>query len=262
MPGIEGINMHNNFLEKVMSQGTPYQPFEFAGKINALNCDYLDAPVSDGEVGAKAASLTIMVGRPDTAFECVKPLFELMGKNIAQVGGDGDGQTCKVAKQIIVALNVAEVGEVMFFASKAGADPVKARQALIGGFAVSRILEAQGERMIKRTFAPGFRISLHKKSPEPGAGWCADSRPQLAANGKCCPINVCLRRQLHAEFGPFGAGVGAGIYGFALRRDQRLTSHISRHSKFPKLPANWQAGNSTAPHDTKPAFQFPKQETT
>ena len=248
-----------------MSQGTPYQPFEFAGKINALNCDYLDAPVSGGEVGAKAASFTIMVGRPDTAFECVKQLFELMGNNIALVGGDGDGQTCKVANQIIVALNVVEVGEVLLFASKAGADPVKMRQALMGRFAVSRIFEAHGERMIKRTFAPGFRISLHKKSPEPSAGWCADSRLQLAANGKCGPINTCLRRQRHTKFGLFGAGAGAGIYGFALRRDQQLTSRISRisrHSKFPKLPANWQAGNSTAPHDTKPAFQFPKQETT
>ena len=146
-----------------MSSISPMETKEFAQKINALGCDYLDAPVSGGEVGAKAASLTIMVGGPDTVFERVRPLFELMGKNITLVGGNGDGQTCKVANQIIVALNIAAVGEALLFASKAGADPAKVRQALMGGFASSRILEVHGERMIKRTFAPGFRIGLHQK---------------------------------------------------------------------------------------------------
>jgi len=146
-----------------MSSISPMDTKEFAKKINALGCDYLDAPVSGGEVGAKAASLTIMVGGPDAAFERVKPLFELMGKNITLVGGNGDGQTCKVANQIIVALTIAAVGEALLFASKAGADPAKVRQALMGGFASSRILEVHGERMIKRTFAPGFRIGLHQK---------------------------------------------------------------------------------------------------
>lgn len=146
-----------------MSSISPMETKEFAKKINALGCDYLDAPVSGGEVGAKAASLTIMVGGPDAAFERVKPLFDLMGKNITLVGGNGDGQTCKVANQIIVALNIAAVGEALLFASKAGADPAKVRQALMGGFAASRILEVHGERMIKRTFEPGFRIGLHQK---------------------------------------------------------------------------------------------------
>ena len=146
-----------------MSSISPMETKEFAQQINALGCDYLDAPVSGGEVGAKAASLTIMVGGSDAAFERVKPLFELMGKNITLVGGNGDGQTCKVANQIIVALNIAAVGEALLFASKAGADPAKVRQALMGGFASSRILEVHGERMIKRTFAPGFRIGLHQK---------------------------------------------------------------------------------------------------
>jgi 2-hydroxy-3-oxopropionate reductase len=135
----------------------------FAQKIKALGCDYLDAPVSGGEVGAKAASLTIMVGGESAAFERVRPLFELMGKNITHVGGVGDGQVCKVANQIIVALNIAAVSEALVFASKAGADPAKVRQALMGGFASSRILEVHGERMIKRTFNPGFRIALHQK---------------------------------------------------------------------------------------------------
>ena len=146
-----------------MSSISPIETKEFAKKINALGCDYLDAPVSGGEVGAKAASLTIMVGGPQAAFERVKPLFELMGKNITLVGGNGDGQTCKVANQIIVALNIAAVGEALLFASKAGADPAKVRQALMGGFAASRILEVHGDRMVKRTFAPGFRIGLHQK---------------------------------------------------------------------------------------------------
>jgi 2-hydroxy-3-oxopropionate reductase len=146
-----------------MSSISPMETKVFAQKINTLGCDYLDAPVSGGEVGAKAASLTIMVGGPQTAFDLVKPLFELMGKNITLVGANGDGQTCKVANQIIVALNIAAVGEALLFASKAGADPAKVRQALMGGFAASRILEVHGERMIKRTFDPGFRIKLHQK---------------------------------------------------------------------------------------------------
>ena len=146
-----------------MSSISPVETKQFAQKINALGCQYLDAPVSGGEVGAKAASLTIMVGGPEDAFNKVKPLFELMGKNINLVGGNGDGQTCKVANQIIVALNIEAVGEALLFASKMGADPGKVRQALMGGFASSRILEVHGERMIKRTFNPGFRIVLHQK---------------------------------------------------------------------------------------------------
>jgi 2-hydroxy-3-oxopropionate reductase len=146
-----------------MSSISPIETKAFAQKINALGCDYLDAPVSGGEVGAKAASLTIMVGGTEEAFARIKPLFERMGKNITLVGGNGDGQTTKVANQIIVALNIAAVGEALVFAAKAGADPAKVRQALMGGFAASRILEVHGERMIKRTFNPGFRIQLHQK---------------------------------------------------------------------------------------------------
>ncbi len=146
-----------------MSSIDPIATRGFAKQITALGCDYLDAPVSGGEVGAKAASLTIMVGGEEAAFERIKPLFELMGKNITLVGAAGDGQVCKVANQIIVALNIAAVGEALVFASKAGADPARVRQALMGGFASSRILEVHGERMVKRTFNPGFRIALHQK---------------------------------------------------------------------------------------------------
>jgi 2-hydroxy-3-oxopropionate reductase len=146
-----------------MSSISPMATKEFAAKINALGSKYLDAPVSGGEVGAKAGTLTIMVGGPKETFEEVKPFFDLMGKNITLVGENGDGQTTKVANQIIVALNIQAVCEALLFASKAGADPSKVRQALMGGFAASRILEIHGDRMIKRTFDPGFRIELHQK---------------------------------------------------------------------------------------------------
>ncbi|HET9593998.1 MAG TPA: 2-hydroxy-3-oxopropionate reductase [Anaeromyxobacteraceae bacterium] len=146
-----------------MSSISPVETKAFAKRIEALGCRYLDAPVSGGEVGAKAATLTIMVGGPEETFQKVKPLLEAMGKNITLVGGNGDGQTCKVANQIIVALNIEAVAEALVFASKMGADPAKVRQALLGGFAASRVLEVHGERMIKRTFHPGFRIELHQK---------------------------------------------------------------------------------------------------
>jgi 2-hydroxy-3-oxopropionate reductase len=146
-----------------MSSISPIATKQFAKKINELGCEYLDAPVSGGEVGAKNATLSIMVGGSEEVFNKVKPLFELMGKNITLVGGNGDGQTAKVANQIIVALNIEAVAEALLFASKAGADPARVRQALMGGFASSKILEVHGERMIKRTFDPGFRIELHQK---------------------------------------------------------------------------------------------------
>ena len=146
-----------------MSSISPIATKAFAKKINALGCDYLDAPVSGGEVGAKNATLSIMVGGPEAAFERVKPLFEAMGKNITLVGGNGDGQTAKVANQIIVALTIEAVAEALLFAARAGADPARVRQALMGGFASSKILEVHGERMIQRKFDPGFRIALHQK---------------------------------------------------------------------------------------------------
>ena len=157
----EGLSAGKTVMD--MSSISPIETKVFAKKINDLGCEYLDAPVSGGEVGAKAASLTIMCGGSEATFDKVKPLLEAMGKNITLVGGNGDGQTTKVANQIIVALNIAAVGEALLFASKAGADPAKVRQALMGGFAASRILEVHGERMIKRTFNPGFRIALHQK---------------------------------------------------------------------------------------------------
>ncbi|MDA7744937.1 2-hydroxy-3-oxopropionate reductase [Porticoccaceae bacterium] len=146
-----------------MSSICPIKTKEFAKRVALLKCEYIDAPVSGGEVGAKSATLTIMVGGTETAFQRAMPLFESLGKNITHVGENGAGQTCKVANQIIVALNIQAVSEALLFASKAGADPQKVRDALMGGFASSKILEVHGQRMLDRTFDPGFRIRLHQK---------------------------------------------------------------------------------------------------
>jgi 2-hydroxy-3-oxopropionate reductase len=172
-PDVEAVLFGQNGAAEGLKRGTlvidmssisPLDTKTFAKKVNALGCDYLDAPVSGGEVGAKQATLTIMIGGPDAAFARAKPLFELLGKNITHVGSEnGAGQTCKVANQIIVALNIQAVSEALVFAAKAGADPAKVRAALMGGFASSRILEVHAERMLNGTFNPGFRIRLHQK---------------------------------------------------------------------------------------------------
>jgi len=171
-PDVEQVLLAENGVADGLSAGkivldmrsiSPIETKRLAAGINDIGCDYPDAPVSGGEVGAKDGTLTIMVGGTQAGFDRVRPLFELMGKNITLVGENGDGQTCKVSNQIIVALNIEAVSEALLFASKAGADPAKVREALMGGFASSRILEVHGERMIKRTFDPGFRIELHQK---------------------------------------------------------------------------------------------------
>ena len=158
---IEGLGRNKIVID--MSSISPTATKAFAAKVNARGAQYLDAPVSGGEVGARAATLSIMVGGDQDAFDRALPLFQSMGKNITRVGGNGDGQTAKVANQIIVALNIQAVAEALLFAAKNGADPAKVREALMGGFASSKILEVHGERMIKGTFEPGFRISLHQK---------------------------------------------------------------------------------------------------
>ena len=157
----EGLTPGKTVID--MSSISPIATKDFARRINDLGCDYLDAPVSGGEVGAKAGSLTIMVGGPEAAFARARPLFEAMGKTITLVGGNGDGQTTKVANQIIVALTIEAVAEALVFAAKAGADPARVRRALMGGFAASRVLEVHGERMVTRSFDPGFRIALQQK---------------------------------------------------------------------------------------------------
>jgi len=146
-----------------MSSISPIATKKFAEKLKSSDVEMLDAPVSGGQVGARNASLSIMVGGKVEVFAKIKPYFELMGKNIVHIGPNGDGQTCKVANQIVVALTIEAVGEALLLAAKAGADPSKVREALLGGFAQSRILDLHGERMISRSFEPGFRIRLHQK---------------------------------------------------------------------------------------------------
>jgi 2-hydroxy-3-oxopropionate reductase len=171
-PDVEGALFGPNGIAASLKPGTtvidmssidPIATRGFAARIEAQGCHYVDAPVSGGEVGAKAASLTIMCGARAEVFETIRPLLDLMGKNITLVGDPGAGQVTKVANQIIVALNIEAVAEALVFAARAGADPAKVREALMGGFAASRVLEVHGKRMIERSFDPGFRIALHQK---------------------------------------------------------------------------------------------------
>jgi 2-hydroxy-3-oxopropionate reductase len=161
----EGLNTVRSKGRIVIDMSTisPAETRKFADAINELGCEYVDAPVSGGDIGARNATLTIMVGATPPAFEQVKPVLELMGKTITLIGPNGTGQVCKLANQIIAALTIEAVGEGLLFASKAGADVRKVRQALMGGFAYSRVLEVHGERMIERAFEPGFRVELHRK---------------------------------------------------------------------------------------------------
>jgi 2-hydroxy-3-oxopropionate reductase len=179
---IEGLTRGKIVVD--MSSISPIATKDFARRIAKKGCSYLDAPVSGGEIGARTATLTIMVGGSPEIFEHVRPLFEVLGRNVTLIGENGDGQTAKIANQIIVALTVEAVGEALLFASKAGANPAKVRQALMGGFASSKILEVHGSRMIERNFEPGFRIELHRKDLNlalEGARKLALSLPNTAA---------------------------------------------------------------------------------
>lgn len=160
----QGLSRGKAFVD--MSSISPLATKELAKRVNALGCEYVDAPVSGGDVGARNATLTIMVGASDAGFGRVKPLLDLLGKNVTHVGPNGAGQTAKVANQMIVAIAIEGVAEALLFAAKAGVDPVKVRQALLGGFASSRVLELHGQRMIERNFEPGARIELHQKDLE------------------------------------------------------------------------------------------------
>ena len=180
-----------------MSSISPVATADIAARLDNLGCEFVDAPVSGGEVGAKNASLSIMCGGSDSAFSRALPLLEIMGKNITHVGAAGTGQTAKVANQIIVALNIQAVSEALVFASKAGADPRRVREALMGGFASSKILEVHGERMINRTFDPGFRIKLHHKDLRLALSSAQDIGVSLPNTAGCHQLmNACLAQGL------------------------------------------------------------------
>jgi len=198
-----------------MSSISPGATRELAAKVTQTGADYLDAPVSGGETGAKAATLTIMVGGTEAVFARARPLFELMGKNITHVGAHGAGQTTKVANQIIVALTIAAVSEALVFASKAGVDPARVRAALMGGFASSRILEVHGERMLKRQFAPGFRVALHRKDLALALEAANELELSLPQTAQCQQLFNAL----------FAAGEGGLDHSALVRAYERLAAH-------------------------------------
>jgi 2-hydroxy-3-oxopropionate reductase len=146
-----------------MSSISPVVARRLAAEAEKRGCDMLDAPVSGGEAGAINATLSIMIGGKASAVEAAMPIFQTLGKNIVHVGEPGAGQITKAANQMVVGTTIAIVGEALVLAAKAGVDPVKVRQALLGGFAQSKILEAHGQKMLERNFQPGFRIRLHEK---------------------------------------------------------------------------------------------------
>jgi 2-hydroxy-3-oxopropionate reductase len=189
----EGLSSGKTVID--MSSISPLATKTFASRIEQLGCRYLDAPVSGGEIGAKSGTLTIMVGGSQSAFEAMHPILALLGKTITLVGESGAGQTAKVANQIIVALNIEAVSEALIFASKLGADPAKVRQAIAGGFAGSRVLDVHGQRMIERTFKPGFRVRLHKKDLELALRAAADVGISLPATAIAQQLfNACVAR--------------------------------------------------------------------
>ena len=146
-----------------MSTIAPSAAKDIAAKMLARGIPFVDAPVSGGEVGAIAGTLSIMAGGSVAAFAKAKPAFECMGKNIVHVGDSGAGQVAKACNQIVTGMGVMAVAEAMCFAKKAGADPAKVREALLGGFAYSKILENHGQRMLDRNFNPGFKAWMHQK---------------------------------------------------------------------------------------------------
>jgi 2-hydroxy-3-oxopropionate reductase len=198
-----------------MSSIAPGPTRTFAERVRALGADYLDAPVSGGDVGARQATLTIMVGGTPAAFERARPLFALLGKNVTHVGPSGAGQICKVANQIAVALTIQAVAEALLFASKAGADPAKVRQALLGGFASSRVLEVHGERMLTRNFTPGARVALHQKD-------LANALAGAKAAGLALPATALAAELYAAVAGAGGANLDHSALVQAL---ERLSGH-------------------------------------
>jgi 2-hydroxy-3-oxopropionate reductase len=158
---LEGIGKGMLYID--MSTIAPSTSRKVYGIMNAKGVESLDAPVSGGEVGAKEATLSIMVGGTKEAFQRALPIFQVMGKNIVHMGEPGAGQVTKACNQIVVGVTMQAVAEALTLARKAGVDPAKVREALLGGFAQSRIMELHGKRMLDRNFQPGFKIKLHRK---------------------------------------------------------------------------------------------------
>lgn len=214
-----------------MSSISPIVTQEIAAVVEAKGAQMLDAPVSGGEKGAIEATLSIMVGGPADIFERVRPVFEAVGKNIVYIGGHGAGQVTKICNQIVVALTIQAISEALVLAAKAGVDPAKVRQALLGGFAQSRILDQHGQRMLERNFAPGFRVKLHQKDlnnalsaartlgvPLPATAMVQEAFTALAGKGRgdldhsslVTLIEDLAQTQVHATTGNREPGTGSG----------------------------------------------------
>ncbi len=165
MLGAQGVasTARTGLLAIDMSTIMPEAARAIAAELANVGVDFLDAPVSGGEVGAIAGTLSIMVGGSTAGFERARPLFECMGKNIVHIGESGAGQVAKAANQIMTGVGILTVAEALNFASRNGVDPAKVREALLGGFAYSRILENHGQRMLDRQFKPGFKSWMHQK---------------------------------------------------------------------------------------------------
>ena len=191
----EGIRSGSLFID--MSSIAPATARKVHEALAARGVEALDAPVSGGQVGAEAATLSIMVGGSQEAFDRAMPLFSLMGKNIVRIGGAGAGQTTKICNQMIVGMTIQAVGEAFTLGKKAGVDLQKMREVLLGGFASSRILDLHGQRIIDGNFKPGFKVKLHRKDmnlalqsgrelsvPMPGAALVASQMDALMATGE------------------------------------------------------------------------------
>lgn len=213
--GIDGVDesLKPGTLVIDMSSISPSATKTFAKRIEEQGCDYLDAPVSGGEVGAVQATLTVMVGGRPEAFERARPIFEVLGKNITRIGDVGAGQTAKVANQIVVGLTIEAVAEALLFAEAAGADPAVVREALMGGFASSRILELHGERMVNQTYDPGFRIRLHRKDLSLAVQAAAELNLAL-------PNTAATQQLMNAAIADGDGDLDHSALHKALRRDQ------------------------------------------
>ncbi|RIX44624.1 MAG: NAD(P)-dependent oxidoreductase [Rhodocyclales bacterium GT-UBC] len=180
-----------------MSTIAPAAARQIGEELAAAGIDFIDAPVSGGEVGAIAGTLSIMAGGSESAFAKARAAFECMGKNIVHVGESGAGQVTKAANQILTGVGVLAVAEAMAFAAKNGVEGSKVREALMGGFAASRILENHGQRMLDRNFKPGFKSWMHEKD----LNIVMQTAHQL---GLCLPASAATAQM-------FNAMVGSGL---------------------------------------------------
>ena len=196
-----------------MSTISPQATRDFAARLAEKGIGMIDAPVSGGESGAIAGTLSIMAGGKDDVFARVLPYFEAMGKNIVHVGTNGAGQVAKSCNQIVVAVTIEAVAEAMLLAEKSGVDGAKVRQALLGGFAGSKILEVHGNRMLTDDYKPGFKTALHRKD----MGIVLDAAQAL---GLMLPGAILATAHLDAVLAEGGGDEDSSAIFKALKREQ------------------------------------------